>query len=68
MPKTGIITINGKEYLASKLSKTAKDQITNIKAVDAHIKQLQQQLAIAQAARSTYVGILQMELPTAANA
>ena len=68
MPRVGTITVDGKKYALSELSSVAKAQIENIQIVDAQIRQLQQQLAIAQTARSTYIGILQMELPKAANA
>lgn len=68
MAQTGTITIDGKKYAIASLSETAKVQISNLRIVDSQIQQLQQQLAIAQTARSAYVSILQMELPKAANA
>lgn len=57
------ISIDGREYVISELSETAKMQITNLQVVDAQIIHLQQQLAIAQTARAAYASVLKVELP-----
>ena len=63
MTENASITIDGKEYGLMDLSDVAKQQIANLQVVDAQIQHLQQQLAIAQTARSAYASILQVELP-----
>lgn len=52
------LTINGTNYATAKLSDAAKAQVANVQVVDAEIARLQQQLAIAQTARNTYVAAL----------
>jgi len=56
------IDIDGKSYGLDKLSDEAKAQLGNIQAVDAELKRLQQQTAIAQTARNAYARALQEEL------
>lgn len=56
------IDIDGKSYELDKLSDEAKSQLGNIQAVDAELKRLQQQTAIAQTARNAYARALQEEL------
>lgn len=57
------ITIDNQEYIIADLSDQAKTQITNLRVTDAEIIRLQQQLAIAQTARTAYANALQKELP-----
>lgn len=52
------ITINGTSYASEKLSDAAKTQALNVQVVDAELARLQQQMAIAQTARNTYVAAL----------
>ena len=52
------LTINGTSYASEKLSDAAKQQAINIQVVDAELARLQQQHAIAQTARNTYVNAL----------
>lgn len=52
------ITINGTSYASEKLSDVAKNQALNVQVVDAELARLQQQMAIAQTARNTYVAAL----------
>lgn len=56
------ITIDNQEYIIADLSDQAKTQITNLRVTDAEIIRLQQQLAIAQTARTAYANALQKEL------
>jgi len=52
------VTINGTSYASDKLSDAAKMQAVNVQVVDAELVRLQQQIAIAQTARNTYVSAL----------
>lgn len=52
------ITINGTSYASENLNEAAKTQFLNVQAVDAELARLQQQVAIAQTARNTYVAAL----------
>lgn len=52
------ITINGTSYASENLSEAAKIQAANIQVVDAELARLQQQAAIAQTARNSYVAAL----------
>ncbi|WP_217907486.1 DUF6447 family protein [Massilia sp. BJB1822] len=52
------VTINGTSYASANLSDAAKTQAVNIQVVDAELARLQQQTAIAQTARNTYVAAL----------
>lgn len=56
------IFINNKEFNLSNLSDAAKQQLTNIQAVDAELGKLQQQMAIYQTARNAYVQALVSEV------
>lgn len=56
------IDIDGKSYAIDKLTDEAKSQLANIRAVDAELKRLDQQKAIAQTARNAYARALQEEL------
>jgi hypothetical protein len=58
------ITIDGTQYKVSDLSEQAKSQITNLRVTDQEIARLQQQMAIAQTARTAYANALKKELPT----
>jgi hypothetical protein len=52
------ITINGTSYASENLNDVAKMQAMNVQVVDAELARLQQQVAIAQTARNTYVAAL----------
>ena len=56
------IDIDGKTYEIDSLEDEAKSQLSNISAVDAELKRLQQQTSIAQTARNAYARALQEEL------
>lgn len=56
------IDIDGKSYEIDSLTDEAKSQLGNIRAVDAELKRLDQQKAIAQTARNAYARALQEEL------
>ena len=56
------ITIDGKEYDLATLGDEARAQLLNLRVTDREIARLQQQLAIAQTARSAYARALQGEL------
>lgn len=61
------VTIDGKEYNVADLSDNARAQITNLRVTDQEIARLQQQLAIAQTARTAYANALKAELPKEAH-
>lgn len=52
------VTLNDQTYALAELSEAARNQVANIRVVDAEIARLQQQLAIAQTARNAYVAAL----------
>ncbi len=52
------ITINGTSYASENLNDAAKMQAANVQVVDSELARLQQQIAIAQTARNTYVAAL----------
>lgn len=56
------VTIDGKEYDLDMLSEVAKGQLMSIRAVDAELGRLQNQIAIYQTARKAYWGVLLDEL------
>ena len=56
------INIDGKEYLLSDLSEKAKEQLVNLKFVDAQIQQLNNEWAVADTARIGYTNALKSEL------
>ncbi|MHB0776539.1 DUF6447 family protein [Halomonas sp. WWR20] len=57
------VTIDGTEYNLADLSENARSQVTNLRVTDQEITRLQQQLAIAQTARTAYARALSEELP-----
>lgn len=57
------ITIDGKEHDLNDLSEKARQQIFNLRMTDQEIEHLQQRLAIAQTARTSYSRALEAELP-----
>ena len=61
--KSGMVKINGKEFAVADLSKTARDQLMNLRACDAEIARLKVQLAIAETARNAYARVLDGQLP-----
>ncbi|WP_394425066.1 hypothetical protein [Vreelandella stevensii] len=61
--KPQTLTIGGQEYLVSELSEIARNQVVNIRITDEEIQRLNQQLAIAQTARTAYASALKAELP-----
>lgn len=60
--KSQTLTIDGNQYNSSELSETARHQVVNIRITDEEIQRLQQQLAIAQTARTAYANALKVEL------
>ena len=65
--KAQTVTIDGKEYGPEDLSDNARAQITNLRVTEQEIARLQQQLAIAQTARTAYANALKAELPQEAH-
>jgi len=61
------LTIDGAEYNLADLSENARAQVTNLRVTDQEIARLQQQLAIAQTARTAYARALSAELPKKAH-
>lgn len=58
------ITIDGQEYNLNELSENARNQVINLRVTDQEIERLQQRLAIAQTARTSYANALAAELPS----
>ncbi|MEY4592177.1 MAG: hypothetical protein RIR18_1072 [Pseudomonadota bacterium] len=59
------VTINGTNYATEKLPQAALEQVANVQIVDAEIQRLQNQLGIAQTAKSIYVSQLLEAMKTA---
>ena len=57
------ITIDGIAYGLDELTKTAKQQLVNVRAVDTELAALQRQRAIAGVARATYVKAVASAMP-----
>ncbi len=57
------ITIDGVAYSLSELTDVAKQQLGNVRAVDAELAQIQRQRGIASVARSVYVTAVSAALP-----
>lgn len=66
-PQRQALTIDGTEYHAAELSEEARTQIMQVKVTDQEIERLNQQLAIAQTARTAYANALKAELPEVAH-
>lgn len=66
MTQAESITLNGTSYALADLSAAAREQVDNVRLVDAEINHLQRQLAIAKTARSAYVGALVAAVGSAA--
>ncbi|MDN3524169.1 DUF6447 family protein [Halomonas sabkhae] len=60
--QTRTVTIDGREYPLDQLSESARNQVSNLRVTDQEIQRLQQQLAIAQTARTAYSNELKAEL------
>ncbi|MDR9440945.1 MAG: DUF6447 family protein [Halomonas sp.] len=56
------VTIDGTEYQLDQLSERARNQVINLRVTDQEITRLNQQLAIAQTARTAYSQALKTEL------
>ena len=56
------ITIDDKEYSLENLSRAAREQLENIKFVDARLLQLNNELAVSDTARIGYTNALKSEL------
>lgn len=56
------VTIDGTEYALDQLSENARNQVVNLRVTDQEISRLNQQLAIAQTARTAYANALKKEL------
>lgn len=61
--QTQTLTIDGTDYNVADLSENARNQVMNLRVTDQEISRLQQQLAIAQTARTAYANALKDELP-----
>ncbi|MBS3667223.1 DUF6447 family protein [Vreelandella boliviensis] len=61
--KAQTVTIDGSEFHVSDLSENARNQLLNLRVTDQEIQRLNQQLAIAQTARTAYARALKDELP-----
>lgn len=61
--KAQTVTIDGTQYNLADFSENARVQLGNIRVTDEQIRHLQQQLAIAQTARTAYANALAEELP-----
>ena len=61
--KEQTVTIDGSEYNVADLSENARNQVLNLRVTDQEIQRLNQQLAIAQTARTAYARALKAELP-----
>lgn len=61
--KAQTVTIDGNEYNVADLSENARNQLVNLRVTDQEIQRLNQQLAIAQTARTAYANALKAELP-----
>lgn len=57
------LTVNEKSYKVADLSDDARKQMVNVQTVEAEIRRLQVQLAIAQTARNAYQRALLDTLP-----
>jgi len=57
------ITVNGTSYALADLSDEARQQIVNIRFVDQELERLNNQAAIARAARKAYEEALTRALP-----
>lgn len=56
------VTIDGTDYSLDQLSERARNQVVNLRVTDQEISRLNQQLAIAQTARTAYAQALKVEL------
>lgn len=56
------ITIDGKQYAVEQLSREARQQVSNLRVVDAQIARLRAELTVAQTARLVYARTLQASL------
>lgn len=63
MAKQNLITIDNQQYQLDDLSEEAKGQLVNIQTTEAFIQRINNQRAIAQAARQTYAQQLSSLLP-----
>lgn len=61
--KSNTVTIDGREYNVADLSENARNQLVNLRVTDQEVQRLNQQLAIAQTARTAYANALKQELP-----
>jgi hypothetical protein len=57
------VTIDGKKYPLSSLSKVARGHLLHARAADAEIKHLQMKLLIAQTAQKVFAVALKQALP-----
>ncbi len=56
------LNIGDKNYPIDSLNQQARVQVDNLRIVDAEITRLQNQLGIAQAARSSFIAALQAQV------
>ena len=60
--KSEKITIDDQEYNVDELSSAAREQIENLKFVDARLQQLNNELAVSDTARIGYTNALKSDL------
>ncbi|MDC1399273.1 DUF6447 family protein [Yoonia sp.] len=63
--KTTVISIDGVEYSAENMSDAAKGAVASLQFVEAKLISLQNELAVHQTARFTYIKALQSSLVSA---
>ena len=66
--KNNVITIDGVEYEADKMSENARSQIINIQFVDEELQRLQNELAVSDTARMAYERAMKSEYKEKVNA
>lgn len=61
------LNFDGKTYEIDSLSEEAKQLVGSLRVAEAKLNQLQQETALIQTARSTYIQALAAQLPKAAD-
>jgi hypothetical protein len=60
--KSGIVSIDGKDYVLDELSNEAKEQIASLQFVEQQIQQLQNEWAVSDTARIGYSNAIKKEV------
>lgn len=63
--KKDVVNIGGERYWLDDLSETGRAQLYNIRFTDEELERLNNEQAVAQAARNRYAEVLEQELKTA---